>query len=461
MQRRQLLGSIGGLALGAVATGSSVSSVAAHGGSSASGSVDSRGGAVAYVRNVEEVHGHLTSSVNLLERGRQSDAALHAGHPTDYFSAILPPLRDEDPALATELRGAMKTPASRVESDSASAYRQHINNEIRPLLDSAVETVIDSEFRDSTGFSVSVMNALAGRIAGEYTAAVPSAGTVDLVGEYWDARGFLNRIENRHASDGSAIDGAGGETLSSLRSEIEAVAAAGEIGELTSQFRMETAGAAETESATIHNREEALAYVRNVEEVKGHLHSSVELAEAGAETASLHAGHPTDYTATILPPLQRVDPELASRVHEHLFAPSERLESDSASEFETFVTDEVYPVLDEAIATAVPGEYTGTTSFDAAVFLALADRLNGEYGKAVPEGETIELYGEYWDARGFLSRMEPRFDQFESALDSSTRSEVSEELDIITEELRHGRPAWDVAGSVEALHEFLEDVAAE
>ena len=115
MQRRQLFGSIGGLALGAVAAGSSVSSVAAHGGSSASGSVDSRGGAVAYVRNVEEVHGHLTSSANLLERGRQSDAALHAGHPTDYFAAILPPLRDEDPALATELRGAMKTPASRVE----------------------------------------------------------------------------------------------------------------------------------------------------------------------------------------------------------------------------------------------------------------------------------------------------------------------------------------------------------
>ena len=389
------------------------------------------------------------------------DAALPPACGTPRAATAPPPLRDEDPTLATELRGAMKTPATRVESDSASAYRQHINDEIRPLLDSAVETVIDSEFRDSTGFSVSVMNALAGRIAGEYTAAVPSAGTVDLVGEYWDARGFLNRIEERHAADGSAIDGAGGETLSSLRNEIEAVAAAGEVGELTSQFRMETAGAAETESATIHNREEALAYVRNVEEVKGHLHPSVELAEAGADTASLHAGHPTDYTATILPPLQRVDPELAGRVHDHLFAPGERLESDSASEYETLVTDEVFPVLDEAIATAVPDEYTGNASFDAAVFLALADRLNGEYGKAVPEGETIELYGEYWDARGFLSRMKSRFEGFESALDSSTRSEVSEELDIITEELRHGRPAWDVAGSVEALHEFLGDVASE
>jgi len=461
MQRRQLLGSIGGVALGAVAAGGSVSSVAAHGGSSATGSVDNRSGAVAYVRNVEEVHGHLTSSANLFDRGRQSDAALHAGHPTDYFATILPPLRNEDPALATELRGAMKTPATRVESDSASAYRQHIDDEIRPLLDSAVETVIDSEFRDSTGFSVSVMNALAGRIAGEYTAAVPSAGTVDLVGEYWDARGFLNRIEKRHAADGGAIDGAGGETLSSLRSEIEAVAAASEIGELTSQFRMETAAAAETESATVNTREEALAYVRSVEEVKGHLHSSVELAKAGADTASLHASHPTDYTATILPPLQRVDPELAGRVHDHLFAPGERLESDSASEYETFVTDEVYPVLDEALATAVPDEYSGTTGFDAAVFLALADRLNGEYGKAVPEGETIERYGEYWDARGFLSRMKPRFDQFGSTLDSSTRSEVSEELDILTEELRHARPAWDVAGSVEALHEFLEDIAEE
>ncbi|ERH00660.1 MAG: hypothetical protein J07HN6_02286 [Halonotius sp. J07HN6] len=355
----------------------------------------------------------------------------------------------------------MKTPATRVKSDSASAYRQHINDEIRPLLDSAVETVIDNEFRGSTGFSVSVMNALAGRIAGEYSAAVPSAGTIDLVGEYWDARGFLNRIENRHAASGSAIDGAGGETLSSLRSEIETVAAAGEISELTSQFKMETAAAADTESATIDNREEALAYVRNVEEVKGHLHSSAELAEAGAETASLHAGHSTDYTGTILPPLQRVDPELANRVHEHLFAPGERLESSSASSYETFVTDNVFPVLDEAIATAVPDEYTGSASFDAAVFLALADRLNGEYGKAVPEGETIELYGEYWDARGFLSRMEARYEEFESALDSDTRTEVSEELDILRNELENGDFAWDVAGSVEALHEFLEDIASE
>ncbi|MFB6232851.1 MAG: hypothetical protein ABEH61_01195 [Haloarculaceae archaeon] len=461
MQRRKLLGSIGGLAVGAVAAGSSVSSVAASGGSSATGSVDSRGGAVAYVRNVEEVHGHLTSSANLLERGRRSDAELHAGHPPDYFAAILPPLRDEDPELATELRGALKTPALEVTSLSAEAYRQHLNDTVRPLLDSAVETVVDSEFRNSTAFSVSVMNALAGRVAGEYSAAVPSAGTVDLVGEYWDARGFLNRIENRHAADGGAIDGAGGETLSSLRSEIEAVAAAGEIRELTSQFRMETTAAAELESATINNREEALAYVRNVEEVKGHLHSSMELAKAGADTASLHAGHPTDYTATILPPLQRVDPELASRVHEHLFAPSERLESDSASEFETFVTDEVYPVLDEAIATAVPDEYTGNTSFDAAVFLALADRLNGEYGKAVPEGEAIELYGEYWDARGFLSRMEVRYEEFESALDSDTRAEVSEELDILRNELETADYAWDVDGSVETLHEFLEDIAAE
>ncbi|WP_435184669.1 hypothetical protein [Halobellus sp. EA9] len=415
--------------------------------------------AVEYVRNVEEVRGHLASSANLLEQGRRKDAALHAGHPSDYFGAILPPVRDTDPELATQLRAVLKTPANRVQSMAASAYRQYLNEEVLPMLSRAVETVVASDLRGSTSFSVRVMNALAGRIADEYSAAVPSAGTIDLVGEYWDGRGFLVRIEDRYAQAESALDGAGSEALSRLRTEMEDVVAAEDVRGTTLRFRMETAAAADLPSAAVDGRDGALAYARSVEEIRGHLHSSVALAGFGDEDATLHAGHAPDYVMSVLPPVQASNPDLASRLFEQLLAADERVASLSASEYEQFVTGDVFPLLEQAVSVAVPDEYTGSTSFDAAVFLALADRVADEYDAAVTDEEVIELYGEYWDARGFLKRMEERFAGFESALDSETRSEVSEELEVLRRELETARPPSDVAGSVEALHRMLDEAA--
>ena len=72
----------------------------------------------------------------------------------------------------------------------------------------------------------------------------------------------------------------------------------------------------------------------------------------------------------------------------------------------------------------------------------------------------IELYGEYWDARGFLARMEARFEAMAPDLDGETRSAVDEELGILREELETARPPWDVENSVAALHRLLDDLAA-
>lgn len=421
--------------------------------------IDSMGTAVEYVRNVEEVWGHLTSSASLLEQGRREDAALHAGHPSDYFAAILPPLRDTNPELATRVRAMLKTPAQRVRSAAANDYRRYLNEEVFPMLDRAVETVVHSDLREPASFNVRIMNALAGRIAEEYSAAVPSAGTVELAGEYWDGRGFLVRIEAWHAQTESTLEGAGSETLSELRTEMEEISAAGDVRETTLRFRMETAAAADLPSATVEGRNDALTYVRNVEEVRGHLAASTSLAAVGDEDAALHSGHASDYVMTILPPVQAANAELATRLFDRMVGANERLASMSPGEYEEFVTGEVMPVLDRAVSTAVPDEYAGSTSFDAAVLLALADRLADEYEAAVTDDEVIELYGEYWDARGFLIRMERRFSGFESDLDGETRSEVSEELDILRQELETVRPPWDVVGSVEALHDMLDEVA--
>lgn len=392
-----------------------------------------------------------------MERGRGRRRPRLAGHLSDYFGAILPPVRDTDPKLATRLRAVLKTPANRGQSMSTSAYRQYLNEEVLPMLGRGVETVVASGLRGSTSFSVRVMNALAGRITDEYSAAVPSAGTIDLVGEYWDGRGFLVRIEERYAQAESALDGAESESLSRLRTELEDVAAAEDVHGTT--LRSVWRRRQPRTSRVPLSRDDALAYARCVEEIRGHLHSSAALAGFGDEDATLHAGHASDYVMSVLPPVQASNPDLASRLLERLLAADKRVASLSASEYEQFVTGDVFPLLEQAVSVAVPDEYTESTSFDAAVFLALADRLADEYDAAVTDEEMIELYGEYWDARGFLTGMEERFAGFESDLDSGARSEVSDELEILRRELGTARPPSDVAGSVEALHRMLDETA--
>jgi hypothetical protein len=423
------------------------------------GSGDSMDAAVTYARNVEEVRGHLTSSVALLERGRRKDAALHAGHGSDYYGPVLTPLRDVEPDLATRLRGRISGLESRVRSLSAGEYASYVDEEVFPLLEEAMAAVVPADLRDTREFDVRVMNALAGRIAGEYTAAVPSAGTVELAGEYWDARGFLTRIEARYGDAGSGLDGAGGDALERLRGRMEDVAAAGEVRGTTLAFRVETAAAAPLSSARVEGREDAVSYVRNLEELRGHLVSSATLVEAGDDAAAgLHAGHGADYVTALLPAVRRAEPALADRLLDRLLALDDRV-ADGADAYTSYLDEQVLPLLDRIPGVAVPGEFTDSTAFSAAVVLALAGRLEDEYTAAVTDEEVIELYGEYWDARGFLTRIEARFEAMREALDAETREEVAEELEILRTELETAATPDDVAGSVAALERMLAAAA--
>ncbi|PSQ14645.1 hypothetical protein BRD02_08835 [Halobacteriales archaeon QS_8_69_73] len=457
-KRRTLLGAAGGL-VGTALVGFGAARTTETDDAD-DGAAEPAEAAVEYARNVEEVRGHLVSATTLLERGRRADAAFHAGHGGDYFAAVLPPVRDEDPELATRLRARLNEVPKRVESDDAGAFDAFVTGEVYPLLDEAVGLVVDGETRESTAFDVRVMNALAGRIAEEYDAAVTADGTVQEEGEYWDGRGFLVRIEERHDGISAAVDGAGGDSLDRLRSEMEARDPPSAVAGTIRRFRVRTAAAADLPSATVEDREDALTYVRSAEEVRGHLRSSVALADVGSRDAGLHAGHGSDYLLTLLPPVRRTDPDLSERLLDRMAAVDDRAASATAAEYERYVAEDVLPLVEEAVSVAVPAEYADSTPFDAAVFLALADRVADEYDAAVTDGEAIELYDEYWDARGFLARMEARFEAMVSDLDGETRSAVDEELGVLREELETARPPWDVENSVAALHRLLDDVAA-
>jgi hypothetical protein len=410
---------------------------------------------VAFTRNVEEIKGHLTSSVSLLEQERTEDAALHAGHASDYFGPVLTPLRDVDPQLSTQLRGRLSGLEAKVRSLDLEGYETYVNEEVFPLLDQAVTAVVPEDARESQTFDVEVINALAGRIADEYAAAVPSPGTIERTGEYWDARGFLTRIEKRYTSVESGIDGAGSDGLDQLRQQIEDVAAAGAVVGTTLSFRVRTAAAVPLPIAQIADRSEAVTYVRNVEELAGHLTASATLLQAGdGSAAKLHAGHATDYVLPLLPAVRRSNPELADQLLDQLLTVDDRV-SDGPDSFRQYLETEVKPQLQQVPAAAVPEQFNEGASFSISVVLALADRIEEEYTAAVTEEEVIEKYGEYWDARGFLTRIEARYDVFKSAFDSETQADIESTLGALRTELETAAPPSDVAESLATLEELL------
>jgi hypothetical protein len=452
--RRGVLGGIGVLSA-ALATGAAgaVASDDEHGHGHGSGTADSD---VAYVRNVEEVRGHLTSSATLLSNGRREDAALHAGHGSDYFAAVLPPVRDADPALASRLRGRLRAVRDRVETADAAAFEAFVTDEVFPLLDEAVETVVPEDVRGTTAFDVEVMNALASRIAGEYTAAVTPAGEIELSGEYWDARGFLTRIEARHDAMDADLGSVPGSALGALRTQLEDVAVPSDVTATTLRFRVAVAGAADLPAATVEGTDAAVAYVRNAEEVRGHAAASLQLAEYGdAAAAALHAGHGADYVMALAPAVHAEDPDLAGRLQEQLLAVSDQVGESSPDEYEAFLIDELFPLLDEAVGMVVPGDTLGSTAFSARVAITLLGRIEDEYTAAVTDEEVIELYGEYWDARGFYQRVEARYEAMADDLDAETRELVEPELELLGEELRTAVPPADVANSIAPLTDDL------
>jgi len=416
--------------------------------------------AVTFMRNVEEVRGHLDSSAALLEQARVEQAALHAGHGSDYYAPVLTPLRDVNPELATRLRGRIGSLEAKVRSSDPEEYRTYLDEELFPLLEQAVEAVVPSAMRASAAFDVRVMNVLAGRIADEYTAAVPTADELDLVGEYWDGRGFLTRIEARYERVDADLGERSQTALSTLRSEMEGLAEAGAVREATLVFRIATTAATPLPDATVEEREQAVVYARNLDELRGHLISSLNLLEAGDTSgADLHAGHGGDYMLALLPAVRRADATLADKLLDRLLDAPRRAE-EAPGAYAAFLEEQVFPLLNRVPTVALPADFRSDTAFDAAVLLALADRLEEEYEAAVTDEEVIELYGEYWDARGFLTRIEARFEAIEATLDGEAADDIASELGILSTELETAATPDDVAGSVAALEDALEEIAS-
>jgi iron complex transport system substrate-binding protein len=399
--------------------------------------VDDEVEAVDFMRNAEEVKGHLESSIRLKRQDDSDGSSLHAGHPTDYVGALGPATYHASPETWESTSEVMYTVGDRVHEDTAEEYESYVRDEVFPAIDSSVDTAVPSEYR-TTDTRAHVAAELTGRLMEEYSAAVTEDGTVELEGEYWDGRGFLIRITEIHEEELSGemsdeTNSALTSTLEELRSAYENEVPPSELRPTTVRLRVLFEAGAETDDAVIDDEEEAVQFMRNAEEVKGHLESSVTLkGQDDSDGASLHAGHPTDYLMALGPATYAADATTYESLSEVSYATGDRVADDSPEEYESYVRDEVFPVIDSSVEEAVPDQYR-TTETRAQVAVGLAGRLMEEYEAAVTEDGTVELEGEYWDGRGFLVRIT---EIHEEELSGEMDDETNEELTTALEELR-------------------------
>jgi len=417
---------------------------------------------VDYVRNVEEVKGHLNASLTLSRMDDSDGASLHANHPPDdYLGVILPPVEDENPELAEEIESTLNEAPEAAEGD-ADEYADYISNDVHPLLNDAVETVVPEEDRNSPVFAAKVNTALLNRIDDEYTAAVAENGTVVLEGEYWDGRGFLNRIKDRHPEvaaefdDGTGSDS--GAALEEMTTRYENTVAPSELKPTTLRLRVLYEAGVGTDEAVVDDGVEAVRFMRNAEEVKGHLESSVRLkGQEDPDGASLHAGHPTDYLGTLGPATYAADKEAYKALNEVAYGAGDAVSDSSPSEYESYVREEVFPAVDSAVDAAVPDEYR-TTETRAQVAAELTDRLVEEYSAAVTEEGTVELEGEYWDGRGFLVRItEIHEGELSGEMDEETNEELSGALGDLRSSYEEEVPPSELEPAAEDVRSVLTD----
>jgi PGF-CTERM protein len=245
-------------------------------------------------------------------------------------------------------------------------------------------------------------------------------------------------------------------TLDDLRTKYENEVPPSELNPTAVRLQVLYKGGAGTDDAVIDDETEAIRYMRNAEEVKGHLESSIRLkSQEDPDGASLHAGHPTDYMLSLGPAAYAANPDVYERLSEVAYGTGDRVDEESLDEYESYVRDEVFPAVDASVDAAVPDEYH-TTETQAQVAAALTGRLMEEYTAAVTEEGEVELEGEYWDGRGFLVRItETHESSLGEELSEDTTEDISGALDGLRSSYEETVPPSELEPAVEETRTVL------
>jgi len=174
--------------------------------------------------------------------------------------------------------------------------------------------------------------------------------------------------------------------------------------------------------------DDAVSFVRTIEEMKGHLAVSARYANDGnAEMAAHHAGHPhEEYWSAVNATLSDANASLAADLEAKLLAAPDRARNDSGDAYAAYVNETLFPAFDDA-ERAVAGDRVDDAAFTGKVASALLQRAVQEYGEGVAANGTIVERMEYDDAHGFALRADALYRaQIRSTLDDHARDELDE-----------------------------------
>ncbi|WP_435128210.1 PGF-CTERM sorting domain-containing protein [Halobaculum sp. D14] len=210
----------------------------------------------------------------------------------------------------------------------------------------------------------------------------------------------------------------------------------------SSATQLNTERAAQTTAST----SEDVAFVRTIEEMKGHLAVSRQYAKAGnTKLAILHAGHPhREYWTAVNATLREANATLASELEAALLAAPNHARNDSASEYATYLNETVFDMLDRA-ERAVVGDRVENATFNAKVSRDLLQRAVQEYGEGVAANGTVVNRMEYDDARGFVIRAESLYaNHVRATLSEHARAELDEMFETLHSAIGDSKAPSDV-----------------
>ena len=169
--------------------------------------------------------------------------------------------------------------------------------------------------------------------------------------------------------------------------------------------------------AQSHPPKEQIEFSANVEKLKGHLMTSVELYEQGEATAAaIHAAHPIqELWGKIRTPVNRESAELEVRIAMLLEKPNREIEAKVPPKDYRQTVREIFSAIDQAENRIVPIRVREDLSFRAKLILELLEEVVEEYSEGVQEGKVTQFV-EYQDALGFFRRAQALYRTITGAL---------------------------------------------
>jgi len=211
--------------------------------------------------------------------------------------------------------------------------------------------------------------------------------------------------------------------------------------------------AASTDHDENASADDAVSFVRTVEEMKGHLAVSVRYANDGnAEMAAHHAGHPhEEYWSAVNATLSDANASLAADLEAKLLAAPDRARNDSAAAYGEYVNETLFPAFDDA-ERAVAGDQVDDAAFTGKVASALLQRAVQEYGEGVAANGTVVERMEYDDAHGFAIRADALYRaQIRPTLDDHPREELDELHASLADRIADGVPPEDLEATTSSI----------